>query len=660
MYKKHKNMLKPIFSTLVLALLLVTSLSGQQADQVLFSVEGTPVTVAEFDYIYSKTNGQQAEYSRASLQEYLDLYIKFKLKVQKARDLQLDTLPDLQQELAGYRRQLADSYLINKEVTEQLIREVYERQQQDVEISHIFFALPPRATPQDTLMVYERARKVRAQLDSGESFSSLAKALSDDNSAQNNGGYIGYVTALFPKGYYNFETAAYTLPLNTVSQPVRTAGGYHLIKVHNRRPARGEVETAHILLRTNGKAKEAVKQQIDSLYQELQNGANFEALARTYSEDGRTAPKGGYIGFVAINRFQEVFEDAVFALSEDNTYSEPFESELGYHIVKRISKKTPGSYEEEKAVIEAQIQNDDRFEASRLALIESIKQGAGFQAFPLVLEQFAAMQNDTFYTFRWKVPETGREQVLFNLGNQRATVGAFAEFLVRSSRKRMQLENRVPPNEAVKQLYEDFVQDYCMRYEESKLEDKYPEFKALMREYEEGILLFEVTKQFVWDKAARDTSGLRAFHETIKDKYQWAERARVEVYTLPRQAGAMVQRVRDYAVDHSASEVKARFQLEGMEVEQTTIEHDDSPEALQIKDWSAGTVTNASMNRQTGSFGFAKVLEVIPPTTKALNEARGYIIADYQDYLEKQWVDSLRSSYTVTVDPTVFEALIKE
>lgn len=652
-------MMKHIFSTLIAVLLILSNVRGQQDDRILFTVEGTPVTVAEFDYIYSKTNGEQVNYSKASLEEYLDLYIKFKLKVQKAKALKLDTISELQTELAGYRRQLADSYLINKEVTEQLTREAYERKQQDVDISHIYFRMPARPTPKDTLAAYQKALGIKKQLDNGVSFSTLAKSNSDDNSVRNNAGRIGYVTALFPNGYYNFETAAYTLPLNTGSNLVRTLGGYHLVKVHDRRPARGEVETAHILLRTEGKIKADVQKEMDELYQQLENGANFEALAREHSEDARTAPKGGYIGFIAINRFQEVFEDAVFALSEDNTYSKPFESDLGYHIVKRISRKMLGTYADEKAAIEAQIRNDDRFEASRKALIESIKRNVGFQPFPLVLEQFAAMQNDTFYTFRWKEPTKGIDQVLFNLGEKRATIGDFSVFLVRSARQRLQLEGRVPPNEAVKQLYDSFVEDYCMRYEESKLEEKYPEFKALMREYEEGILLFEVTKQNVWDKAARDTSGLRKFYETIKGNYTWNERAVVEEYTLPKQATPLIQSIREFATDHHAEAVEAKYNVPGMRTEQKTIEKGQTPSASRIREWKVGYVSDAIRDSETGEFMFTRVKEVMPPRNKNLNEARGYIIADYQDFLEKQWVEELRKEYTVKVDQKVFETLSK-
>lgn len=652
-------MIKHVWSVMILILLVGGKTFAQQEDRVLFSIEDTPVTVSEFDYIYSKTNGDKADYSKASLEEYLDLYIKFKLKVQKAKELRLDTIQELQQELAGYRRQLADSYLINREVTEQLTREAYERKKQDVDISHIFFQLPPKPRPQDTAAIYKRVMMVKEQLDNGVSFTTMAKSHSDDRSAQTNAGRIGYITALFPKGFYNLETQAYTMPLNTVSKPIRTTQGYHIIMVHGRRPARGEVEAAHILLRTDGKIKADVKKQIDEIYQELENGANFEDLAKKYSDDARTSIKGGYIGFVGINRFQPEFEDAIFALSEDNTYSKPFESDLGFHIVKRISKKTLGTFEEEKAAIEAQIKTDDRFDASKIALIQSIKRNAGFQEFPLVLSQFAAVQNDTFFTFRWKAPEKGLDQVLFNLGSQRATIGDFSEYLLRAARKRLQLDKRVPPNEAVKTLYQDFVDDYCMRFEEGRLEAKYPEFKALMREYEEGILLFEVTKRNVWDKAAQDTTGLKEFYKTVTDKYQWGERAEVEVFHIPERAKAMVESLRRDAEQLSATELKNKYQLNSITVEKEEVEKDDSVEARRIKNWETGFVSNAMLDRDSGDFTFMKVISVIPPRAKTLNEARGYIIADYQDYLEGKWVEDLRNEYKVKVHQKVFDSLVK-
>lgn len=656
------NRIKHFLSAGVFMLISCVILSAQKKDPILFSVEGVPVKVSEFDYIYSKNNGQQADYSKASLEEYLDLYVKFKLKVQKAKDLKLDTIQELRQELDGYRRQLADSYLINKEVTQELTREAYERSKQDVDISHIFFQIPRNPTPADTLKTFDEARRVKALIDNGGDFANLAKVHSDDGSAKSNGGRVGFVTALFPSGFYNFETAAFEMPLNVVSDPIRTSGGYHLVKVHSRRPARGEVETAHILLRTERKIKADVKKEIDAIYAELNSGANFESLARAKSEDARTAPKGGYIGFVAINRFQEVFENAVFALESDNTYSAPFESDLGYHIVKRISKKTIGTYEEEQAAIEAQVKKDDRFEASKLALLASIKKNAGFREFPIVLERFIQTQNDTFFTFRWQVPEKGLNQVLFALGGEKYDIGDFSAYIKNATRQRLQLKDRVTINAGVRQLYEAFVDDVAMRYEENQLEDKYPEFKSLMREYEEGILLFEVTKRNVWDKAGQDTTGLKAFYETIKDKYQWNTRAVVEQYTIPKRAQAMTSKIQTYAKEHSLKETLSQFNTIGLTTETETLEQDKGSSILakNIKSWEVGYVGMPMMNRENGTFSFVKIKEIIPARPKTLNEARGYIIADYQDFLEKQWVEILRKEYDVKIQQKVFDALIKK
>jgi peptidyl-prolyl cis-trans isomerase SurA len=299
-------------------------LFAQSDDPVLFTVNNDPVHVSEFEYIYTKTNGEKADFSRKSLREYLNLYVKFKLKVEKAKEMQLDTIQSLQRELEGYRRQLADSYLIDKEVTENLIREAYERTKQDVDISHIVIKAEAGA---DSIMAYKTAMKVLSDLKGGASFEKLAEQYSSDKSVTKNKGRIGYVTALFPNGFEKLEAAAYNQPLDEYSQPIRTVAGYHILKVHDRRPARGEVEVAHILIRhpKSQPDKTAItkdpKGLIDSLYIQLQNGANFEELAKAYSQDKRTAEKGGYVGFFGINRYEKPFENGAFGLEKDGDYT---------------------------------------------------------------------------------------------------------------------------------------------------------------------------------------------------------------------------------------------------------------------------------------------------------------------------------------------------
>ena len=312
---------------------------AQDTDPVLFTVDGLPVHVSEFKYIYSKTNGDKADFSKKSLEEYLDLYVRFKMKVKKARDMKLDTIPSLQQELAGYRRQLANSYLVDKEVTEKLVREAYARSKKDIDISHILFLIKPDAPAADTLAMYQKAMAAKKRLDAGESFSKVAREVSQDKTAKTNGGRIGFLTALLPSGFYQMENAMYNTPTGKVSLPVRTPVGYHLIKKEGERPARGEIEVAHILIRNDKHPNNGAKAIIDSLYQELQNNGDFTDLAKRHSEDGRTAKRGGYLGIFGINKYERKFEDAAFALSKDNEISKPFASSIGWHIIKWMSKK---------------------------------------------------------------------------------------------------------------------------------------------------------------------------------------------------------------------------------------------------------------------------------------------------------------------------------
>jgi peptidyl-prolyl cis-trans isomerase SurA len=320
-------MIKQIPLLLFIALFLPRWTNAQTNDDpILFSVANQPVHVSEFLYIYSKTNRDKADFSKKSLEEYLDLYTKFKLKVKRAKDMRLDTIPALQKELEGYRKQLADSYLLDKEVTEKLIKEAYQRSLKDLSVSHIMVSLKQNPSPQDTALAYKRIMAIKGKLDGGSDFVKAAKSLSDDKSAKTNNGNIGYFTSPFPNGFYDFESAAYNLEKGTYSAPVRTPIGYHIIKVDDIRPARGEMEAAHILIRHKSPNP---KMTIDSIHSLLSSGQNFEDLAKIYSNDKSTASKGGYIGFFGISKYEKAFEDAAFALKADGDFTQPIETLAG-------------------------------------------------------------------------------------------------------------------------------------------------------------------------------------------------------------------------------------------------------------------------------------------------------------------------------------------
>jgi len=655
-----------MFKRTVILLLMVIGVTlsaiAQNDDPILFTVEDHPVHLSEFNYIYSKTNGTNADFSEKSLQEYLDLYVKFKLKVKKARDMQLDTIKSLQTELEGYRRQLANSYLVDKNVTERLVEEAYERSQKDVSISHIMVTLKPNDSPADTLKAYKSIMHIKSLLDKGQKFEELAKQYSTDQYSKDNGGKLGYVTALLPNGYYGLENAAYTTQKGQVSNPVRTVAGYHLVYVNDIRDARGEIEAAHILIRNNPKAENdlAKKALADSLYTMLNAGAKFEDLAQQFSGDKASAAKGGYIGFFGINKYQNSFEDAVFALTKDGEYTRPVKTAVGWHIIKRISKENADP-EKTKRRLRPRVKKDSRYQLAQDAMIQQIKKEGNFQENVKNKDAFFNSLDSTFLTHQWKA-DKGRSETLFTIGKDtKVSVRNFAAYCQRQARNRVRRGANSTPKEIANQLYKTYLDDQCIKYEESQLEAKYPEFKALMREYEEGILLFEATKLTVWDKASQDTIGLQKFHADNRAKYKWGERAQTTIYTVRAEAKDQMKDIRKMVKKNSAEAVLAKFNTEKdkfIATQEKVIEK-GKDELLAKVSWKEGAMSDPVANPKNNSMKFAKIEKILPPAEKSLQEARGYIIADYQDHLEKAWLKDLKSSYKVDINQKVFKSLIK-
>ena len=640
-----------------------TNLMAQQPG-VLFTLDNQPVYTDEFAYIYAKTNGPKASYTLASLSEYLELYKRFKLKVRRARDMKLDTLPGLKQELAGYRKQLAANYLIDKEVTEQLLREVYERTQKDIRFSHVLVKLEENASPEDTLAAWNKIQEAY-QMALNSPFEQVTSKYSEDENSAGNGGDLGYFTATFPNGYYNLETAVYTSPKGKPSKPFRTKLGYHIIYVTDIRDARGEVEASHILIRKTPLDKGQAKTRIDSIYQALQNGANFEELARQLSEDGVSASRGGNIGVFGIQRYEKPFEDVAFGLKKEGDISHPVETSTGWHIVKLIKKITAEPYEQASRRLEPKIKRDERFELARESMIDKLKSEIGVVENAAVYEKYEATQNDTLFTFYWRPLESSlRGETILTLGStKKITVGQFEDFLQKNSATRTNLKRTHSLQTGLRSLMDDFIKDQCIVYEEDRLEEKYPEFKALMQEYEEGILLFEATKRMVWDKSSADTTGLVAFfNQQENPKYTWGERARVSYYQFKSTDEKLLEKVRDYASGKSSEATLKKFNKGDapiLTVKEILFEHGKS-EALDQMAWKPGNLSYNERDLHINGWNFFKIEEVLPPQPKSLDEARGFVIADYQDMLEREWVNQLIQEYPIRVNQTELQKLIRK
>ncbi|NNF21951.1 MAG: hypothetical protein HKN67_08410 [Saprospiraceae bacterium] len=645
----------------VIALFLTCiHLDAQKNDKVLFSIGDEKVHVSEFKYIYEKNNAKDADYSKESIEEYLDLYKKFKLKVHKAKDVGLDTVKTLQQELAGYRKQLAKSYLKDKEINDRLIDEVVTRMKEDVEVSHIFVSAEAKASDNVKQGAFMKVNEINKKLDTGSPFDMMCKTLSEDRSSANKGGYLGYYTAPLPDGFYEFENAMYETSPGEISNPVKSKMGYHIIKVTNRRPARGQIELAHILLRKKGVNRTLPQTKIlaDSVYFLLQQGRNFENMAGKFSDDSKTKGKGGYLGFLAINQYDVIFEDAAFTLEKDGDYSKPVETEIGYHIIKRISKRDDSNIELLKKRIKARIANQDRFSIAEKKLIEDVKQDAGYVSNQESLDEFITQLNDEFFTYKWSSPKFDENKVLFELGGDKHTLNDFGQFVKKSVKDRLRYNKVKTFDQAVSELYEKYVDEKVMEYEEKNLENKYPDFKALMREYSEGILLFEITKQEVWDKASKDTTGLRAYYNKNSSKYKWPQRVKVMKYRVDSENETAFISTYKYAQKKDHDKIIDKYKdVEDMKISYEELILDKNDKTLSELKFKSGEISELKIDKTTSTF--YKFIELVDPVGKTLEEAKGYVIADYQDYLEKKWIEDLTKSYPIKVNKSVLKSLVK-
>lgn len=651
-----------IWSAIVIVFLSLSAV-GQSSDDILFSVEDIEVAVSEFKHIYEKTNGTEADYSDESVREYLDLYVNFKLKVKKALDMGLHKDPKIESELKGYRDQLAASYLTDKQIKDKLIREVYERQQTDREVSHILFGIGRNQSPEDTLKAHNRAMSVYERLQKGEDFASLAKQYSADQSTVQKGGYLGFITAMLPNGFYAVENAVYNTAIGEVSMPVKSEAGYHIVKVHSERPARGTIEIAHIFAMKGEENPGKAEKKIRELYSKLGNGALFEKVCQENSDDKKTAKKGGYIGKISIGQYEEAFEDTAYALDEDGSYSEPVETSVGWHIIKRIAKREMPPLETNYRYIESLVVRDARFQIAENALIREVRQNSDIEVKEEILNTFIEEKLDsTLQTYRWKAPKDRSDTtvLIFDQGASEFTLRDYILFLMKSSRERVSLGKAMDYGEVAHTLFDRFIEESCLRHEESQLEDKHPEFAALMKEYREGILLFEATKAKVWDKASKDSVGIQRFFEENKSDYVWDERARVKQYTVYSSDPLEARELREMASNMSDEDLLEKYNSEDktMLTSSEMVLEKSNGDQLRSIEWKEGAV--GPLNRQGDKVhAFKKVVEILPAGQKTLDESKGYVVADYQDALEKEWVEQLKDQYNVKIRKKTLKKLIQ-
>jgi len=637
-----------------------TSFAQNANKEVLFTIDDKPYYTDEFAIVYYKNIDLVKDESQKDLNQYLDLFVGYKLKINKANKLGLQNGQAYQAELKSYRNQLSKNYLTDSKVTQELIEESYKRSLKEIKAAHILFMVDENASPEDTLKAYKKAVEVREKALKGEDFGELAVKYSEDPSAKENKGELGYFSAF--RMVYPFESAAYKTPKGQVSKITRTRFGYHIIKVEDVRDNRGELTVAHIMIlkpqNQNPEESEKAKNTIQEIYTKLQQDENFESLAKQFSQDKSSASKGGLL-----NRFgsgqlsSEEFEDAAFALKNPNDYSTPIESNFGWHIIKLIERHPVKTLEEMQADLDNKIRKDERSRLITNSLTEKLKKKYAVKRNDKLYAALSKTVTDKFYMGEWKLPENTKPFAgdLVTIDKKAITGEEFLKFLATQQRG----ENTIKPiGKLVDKKYQEFVDVKVNELYNNNLENEFPDFAAVMEEYRDGLLLFDLMEKEIWEKAKTDTIGLQNFYESRINNYRWGNRLDAVVLTstkmdVAKKAQKLLKQGK------TADFIKEKLNLNGkvdvMSNAGIFEENSDAlPKGLVKKDGVSDIIKD-------GEYYFiVKINKHLEAGPKTLDEARGKVINDYQQYLEEKWVGDLKQEFKVNVNQPAFEKVKKQ
>jgi len=655
--------MKQLFFGLLLSLNLI-GFAQNSSKETLFTIDNKSYYTDEFARVYKKNLDLVKDESQKDLNQYLELFVGYKLKINKAYKLGLQDGSAYQNELKSYRNQLSKNYTSDSKVTKELVEESYKRFLKEIKASHILFSVDENAAPEDTLKVYKQAIDVRKRAIAGDDFGKLATEFSQDPSAKDNNGNLGYFTAF--RMVYAFETGAYKTPKGSISNPVRTRFGYHLIKVEEVRDNRGDVIVAHIMIMNpsetaeNKEEADKGKNTIQDIYKKLQQGEKFEDLAKQFSEDKSSSSKGG-----VLNRFgsgqlsSEEFENVAFNLTKENPVSEPFRSQYGWHIVKLIDKFSVKSIDEMRSDLESKVSKDDRSRLITASMNEKLRKKYTIKRDDKLYAVITKIVTNDIYEGKWETPADLKSynKNLATINVSKSITGAsFLNYLKDQQKTKITLK---PISKLINKFYESYLDQELSQYYDDNLENEFPEFSAVMDEYRDGLLLFDLMEKEIWTKSKTDSIGLKSFYDNNLKNYQWKNR--LDVTILSSTKLDVIKKAQKYLKnDKSVDFIKEKLNIKdgAVNIMSKVGVFEEGNQALPK---SLKFETGISDIIKEGEYYFVTQVNVtLPAGPKALDECKGKAINDYQQYLEENWVKDLKNEFKVEVNQTVFESVKKQ
>jgi peptidyl-prolyl cis-trans isomerase SurA len=628
------------------------------AQEVLFTVGNQSITTEEFKAVYEKNKGVGAALDPKTPEEYLELYINFKLKIAEAYEQQRDTATEFKNEFGGYRAQLAKPYLSDQGAEDELVNQAFSRMQEEVRAAHIMIALEANALPSDTLKAYRQLLDLRKSILSGKTkFENAARETSADTWSAKNGGDLGYFTAF--NMVYPFESAAYELEVGDLSMPVRSQYGYHLVKLLDRRSASGIVRVRHIFFASNGKSslqeQQRAERSANEIYTRLEGGEDFISLLE-FSEDRKTKDAMGELPEFGINKMMPAFEEAAFSLEAPGDYSAPVETSIGWHVIQLIEKKPLVSFEELQSELKKKVKRDTRSRVGATRFMKRLKSEYDFAIDERWLGRtMNLVDKNAFGTGTWEIPTLSRDRVVATFANEKIYQSEVLEFWAKNQNQ----SSEAVRVEFLRVLFNAYSNDRMIAYEDGQLESKHADFRNLVREYKEGILLFDLTQEAVWNKAAQDSAGIANHYELIKEDYRWEDRVQATYWVTTDEK--LAKKIAKWTAKNKVDKVKELLENEdalSVAIQNGTYEKDDNSVIVAV--WQQDSGTFGPIELDNGSFAVVQIDEFIPSAPKALNEIKGLVIASYQDTLEKEWVNALKLKFEVNVNENAKSVLFQE
>lgn len=636
-----------LYPTLLLLWLTAFVNAQVSPEDVLFTVDDHPVKAEEFIRVYNKNLDLVKDESQKDVDGYLDLFVNYQLKVKEAKRIGLDQDPKYIREFTSYKDQLVKNYLSDSKVTEALIKEAYERMGYDVKASHILIRLDENEI--DTLKVYQQLSKLRDRV-LKEGFEKVKDEVHDGMTVFAED--LGYFSAF--KMVYEFENAAFNTKVGDVSMPFRTRFGYHIVHVEDKRLSLGEATVAHIMvtLKENDSLADPEKR-IQEIYKRLKQGEDFSDLAKQFSDDKSSANKGGEMApFTGGELNAPEFEKVAFGMTALGDISKPFKTDYGWHIIKLLDKKRTPPYDDIKYDIENKIQRDSRSKLINATLASQLKANYDITVNPNAKGYFESILNANFFSRSWTLPKNfEKDQTLFTIEADTVKYGDFGQRL--SSIQSVYTDQKMPFRTVVEKEFKNFEEDAILNYHKEHLEYENEDFAQILREYRDGLLLFDLMEKEVWNAAVQDTMGLHNYYKNHKDNYFWEDRVDVIMAT---------------AAKENDIKTVARLLRRGQLPEE--IGKDLNTDQTQKVMFTSGMMASSDPSlpqdgilrtglskiyQYNNAFHVVKVNKLLPKTNKTFDEARGKIISDYQNTLESSWLQALRARYEVTVDPVVLQ-----